>query len=210
MAECRRGEVPTGYEQVLYWHLREALNGWRTLLLNLIGVLIWIAVFVAEWMWVNLLRGGDGISAPLLPLPLLLSILAMVVLHEATHGWAMRLYGARPRYGVLTESGVPIAFYATAEGYAFQRTPYLLISLAPLVGLTVLITAILPLVKAQSALTFLAAMAACNVSGSLGDVWIAAIVARYPAQAYVIDERDGMRIFLPQAKSAPSERAAEA
>ncbi len=49
------------------------------------------------------------------------------------------------------------------------------------------------------ALPFSAVSAACaslNAAGASGDVWMALVVARYPARAYVIDERDGMRIFV--------------
>jgi len=32
----------------------------------------------------------------------------------------------------------------------------------------------------------------------VGDLWITTIVLRYPATAYVIDEKDGIRVFLPK------------
>jgi hypothetical protein len=44
----------------------------------------------------------------------------------------------------------------------------------------------------------LAFAAALNTAGAIGDVWIASITRRYPACAYVVDEKDGMRIFLPE------------
>ena len=34
-----------------------------------------------------------------------------------------------------------------------------------------------------------------NASGAIGDMWITAIVLRYPITAYVMDERDGVRVF---------------
>jgi hypothetical protein len=42
----------------------------------------------------------------------------------------------------------------------------------------------------------LALCAAINGSGAIGDLWITMIVVRYPPQAYVIDERDGIRMYL--------------
>lgn len=36
-----------------------------------------------------------------------------------------------------------------------------------------------------------------NASGAIGDMWMTIIVLRYPAAAYVMDERDGLRLFLP-------------
>ena len=41
------------------------------------------------------------------------------------------------------------------------------------------------------------AHASLNAAGASGDVWMAVVVARYPARACVTDERDGMRVFLP-------------
>jgi len=39
--------------------------------------------------------------------------------------------------------------------------------------------------------------ATINAGGAIGDLWIAKIVLRYPASAYIMDERDGVRVFLP-------------
>ena len=39
--------------------------------------------------------------------------------------------------------------------------------------------------------------AVVNFAGAVGDLWIAWIVFRYPEQVVVVDERDGMRVFLP-------------
>jgi hypothetical protein len=35
-----------------------------------------------------------------------------------------------------------------------------------------------------------------NASGAVGDMWITMIVLRYESTAYVMDERDGIRVFL--------------
>jgi hypothetical protein len=37
-----------------------------------------------------------------------------------------------------------------------------------------------------------------NASGAVGDLWITMIVLRYPTIAYIMDERDGIRVFLPK------------
>jgi hypothetical protein len=108
----------------------------------------------------------------------------------------MRLFGARPRYGVLWKYGM---FYATAPGYAFQRNEYLCIALAPLAALSVFAVLAMPLLSGSYALWLVVLGATANAAGAIGDLWIAAIVfTRYPPHAFVIDERDGMRIFLPE------------
>jgi hypothetical protein len=36
-----------------------------------------------------------------------------------------------------------------------------------------------------------------NASAANADVWITALLLNYPAAAYVVDERDGLRILVP-------------
>jgi hypothetical protein len=44
----------------------------------------------------------------------------------------------------------------------------------------------------------LAVSAAINAAGAVGDLWISRVVLRYPKESFVMDERDGVRIFLPE------------
>jgi hypothetical protein len=37
-----------------------------------------------------------------------------------------------------------------------------------------------------------------NATGAIGDLWITGIVLRYPDTAYIIDEKDGVRVLLHQ------------
>jgi hypothetical protein len=46
-----------------------------------------------------------------------------------------------------------------------------------------------------------AVWAVVNGSGTIGDLWITAITLRYPEYAYIIDERDGIRVLLPKSKT---------
>jgi hypothetical protein len=188
------GAVPPGCREVLYWKLTEAPR--RMLWVNLLGLPL-LAVFGAFFFWFAVRFGRlpeMKVSAGSELLVLLGGVFLTLVLHELAHGLCMRLFGARPEYGVLPHA---LAFYATAPGYAFTRNQYLALILAPLVSISLLAMAGM-LAASGSALTaLLAACASLNAAGASGDVWMAAIVARYPARAYVTDERDGMRIFLP-------------
>jgi hypothetical protein len=89
-------------------------------------------------------------------------------------------------------------FYAKASGYAFKRNQYALIVLAPLLSLSVLICLGIFLLASNSIVWVLALWAIVNASAANADVWITALVLRYPSSAYVIDERDGIRILLLQ------------
>jgi hypothetical protein len=35
-----------------------------------------------------------------------------------------------------------------------------------------------------------------NAAGAVGDVWMSLIALRYPRSTWIVDERDGMRVFV--------------
>jgi len=135
-----------------------------------------------------------SIKSALYLLALILGAFMILILHELVHGAAMQLFGAHPQYGVLWKQFV---IYATSPGYAFTRSQYLITTLAPLVILSLLaICAIWILAGSPWVLLFIF-IAAVNVGGCVGDLWISVIILRYPSYTYVVDERDGVRILLP-------------
>jgi hypothetical protein len=89
-------------------------------------------------------------------------------------------------------------FYATEPNYAFPRNEYLVVSLAPLVSLSILACFGILIQAGTSNVWLWAVWATINGSAAIGDLWITAITLRYPEYAYIIDERDGIRVFLPQ------------
>jgi len=192
------GQVPPGYDQVLAWKITEKV--WRIIVMNVVALPLSAALAIG---FILLAVGVGGPSATrfdggaLWLLWFLVSMLLVFPLHEWVHGLVMRAFGARPEYGFLWAG---MAFYATASGYAFRRNHYLLIALAPLVGLTVLACLGMLLFHNSPVIWLLAAFGTLNGSGAIGDLWISAIVVRYPAHAFVIDEKDGIRVFLPAAE----------
>ncbi len=190
------GELPPGYQEVLYWKISG--KPLRLLLMNLLSVPL-LAISGAFFIWLAMTLGRAptlvGISG-LAELLLLLASLALVlVLHELTHGVAMRLFKAHPKYGVLWSKAM---FYATSPGFAYPRRQYLAVALAPLVGLSLAALLAIRLLAGTPWVMLVALVAALNAAGAVGDLWITALVLRYPAHAYVIDEQDGVRIFLPE------------
>jgi len=105
----------------------------------------------------------------------------------------MRLCGAKPQYGVLWKQ---LMFYATCPGYGFRRNSYILMILAPLVGLSCLAIIGMLLLRGTNWVALLALCATINGSGAFGDVWLVSLVLRYPRGAYVVDERDGVRVLM--------------
>ena len=128
-------------------------------------------------------------------LAILAGVAVTVVLHELIHGITMRRYGAKPKYGVLWSG---LMFYATAAGFAFRRNDYLKVALAPLLVLSLIVLVVLAMPISANLATLLIICGSFNAAGAIGDLWITRIVLRYPAHAYVIDERDGVRIFMPE------------
>jgi hypothetical protein len=117
----------------------------------------------------------------------------VVVLHEATHGLVMRLWGKRPKFGFVHKG---LAAYAAAPGQRFTRNQWVAVALAPLVVLSVLGCAIMPLLP----VSFLGMTIFClavNAAGAGADVWMSLRVLRYPPSACVVDEPDGIRVLMP-------------
>jgi hypothetical protein len=188
-----RGSLPDGYHEVLYWTIQE--NPRRMILLQIVAV----PLFILSIIVFSSLAAGLG----KLPSPLtfglgeigivILAIVLTIVLHELAHGIVMQIFGAQPRYGALWKQAM---FYATAPGYAFRRNDYIQIALAPFVILNVLAMLGIWLLSGTFWVALLAIGGIMNATGAVGDLWITAIVLRYPVTAYIIDEKDGIRVFL--------------
>jgi hypothetical protein len=192
-------EVPPDWEPVYYLNVTEPRR--KLLLLNIAAL---IMVFVG-WFALGIFRAWyERISPPGLPLDFTVStageivfligaVILLLPLHEWLHGVSMQLLGVQPRYGwKLTR----LVFFATADGALFRRNAFLIMALAPLIGITLL--GMLALLTLPSALAQWAApLTAANIGASLGDMLMAAIALRYPSNIYVRDEEDAIRIFAP-------------
>ena len=187
------GTLPNGYQEVLYYRLNKPI---RTIVLQILSILLFV-VFGLIFLNVSIGLGKlpsrvqIGLTEMIL---IVVGTLLTLFLHELTHGVVMQMFGAKPRYGVLWKQAM---FYATTPGYAYRRNDYLLVILAPLFILSILV--ILGIWFTQGSTLWVALLAICgaiNASGAIGDLWIAIIVLRYASTAYVIDERDGVRVFL--------------
>ncbi len=123
----------------------------------------------------------------------LAGIVGTIILHELVHGLAMRLCGAKPRYGALWKQ---LMFYATCPGYGFRRNSYLLVALAPLIGISCLAVVGIFLLQGTNWSGLMALCATINGCGAIGDIWIVSRVLSYPKTVYIVDERDGFRVLI--------------
>jgi hypothetical protein len=189
------GKPPPEYKEVLYWKISEKSS--RVIIMNLLSIPLAIVFGVGFFVFVALFGRPQESTIEILNfgLILIIGIFAVVILHELAHGIAMQAYGARAKYGFIWKG---LMFYATSPRYAFQRNQYIVIILAPLVSLSILACLGILVFSGTSLVWLLAIWATINGSAAIGDLWILTIVFRYPSNAYVMDEHDGMRIFMPQ------------
>jgi len=189
------GSLPDDYKQVLYWTVKE--KPIRVIALQILAIplfvifgLIFFNVAISLGKLPSRLQFGLGEISMIV-----VGILLTLILHELTHGVVMQMFGAKPHYGILWKQAM---FYATTPGYAYRRNSYLQITLAPLFILSILVILGMWLLSGTFWVAFLGMCGAINASGAIGDMWIAMIVLRYATTAYVMDERDGVRVFLPR------------
>lgn len=191
---AKSGQLPALYEEVLYWKLGE--NRRQFILINLIAIPVGLVMGAISFGLLASLRNSSS-SAFVFSINLLWLVAAIVLtllLHELIHGLAMKRYGASPRYGVKITL---LALYATAPGYAFTRDQFVYVALAPLVIITLLTGTGIVLAGGTAVPFYLAICATLNAAGASGDLYMTYLVRRYPPHAYVIDEADGIRIFMP-------------
>ncbi|WP_436347945.1 DUF3267 domain-containing protein [Natronorubrum sp. FCH18a] len=115
-------------------------------------------------------------------------LVALVVLpHELLHGAFMARYGGSPTYGVgVSHFLLPYA-YAETAGTSYTRNQLLVALLAPFVGITVVGLAAMVVYPSSLLVVPLAA----NAAGSIGDLWMAAVLWQYPANVRVSPLADG-------------------
>lgn len=162
----------------------------RASLIGLLSAPGWIALY---WL-VGWALGGTAhltIHVTLLEVAIALLDLTIVmpVVHEAIHGVAALMFGARPTFGV----GSGFAYTTFQE--SVRPIPYLVIGLAPLVVISVVEMAVLvhwPFAPGQT-LVFLVG----NACGAVGDLWVAGKVHSLPRASLVCDLADGFAHYLP-------------
>jgi hypothetical protein len=189
------GTLPDNYQEVLHWTIKE--NPARLILLQILAIPLCVLSGLAfSRLAVSLGRLPSPLTFGLVEIVIAIAaILLTIVLHELAHGIAMQMFGARPRYGALWKQAM---FYATAPEYAFRRNDYIQIALAPFVLLSALAVLGMWFLSGTFWVAALAIGGIINASGAIGDLWITMIVLRYPVTAYIIDEKDGIRVFLPK------------
>ncbi len=198
-----QASAPGAFHEVLRWKLSDhpAAAVMSQVLAIPLGFLAAFALLVTaqalgKFEWTLIGKSTLSIAETGIRLAALVVASAVtIVLHELVHGLIMSICGAHPKYGALPQK---LLFYATAPGYEFRRNEFLLVSLSPLLILSVLTFLGVIVLQGSAWIALLAWCAALNAGGSAGDLWMSRTVLRYPMTAHVVDERDGIRVLLPQ------------
>jgi hypothetical protein len=191
------GVLPENYHEVLSWKVTG--KPMRVITLNILGVILFIIfamLFSSIAISVGKISSEGNFRLGLGEMGLAVAgIVVTFVLHELTHGLTMQMFGAKPKYGIIWKG---LMLYATSPGYAYRRNNYVVISLAPFVFISALVILGMWILQGTAWVALLAVCGVVNASGAVGDMWITMIVLRYAVTAYVMDERDGIRVFLPK------------
>ena len=133
----------------------------------------------------------SGTGGILLPLLVLLGVIfVMVVLHEAIHGVCFWLFtGGRVKFAFKGAYA-----YAAAPDWFLHKRPYMLVSMAPLVLITVL--GLMALWWAPPGwIAPLMLLIAMNASGAIGDIYVFFLLTKMPEDALVQDFGELMKLF---------------
>ncbi len=131
-------------------------------------------------------------SVLLKPVVLMVGVILYVLLHELTHGAAMKAFGAsHVRFGFTG-----LYAYAGSEQDWFDRTAYLVTALAPLTVWGVIFAVAAALVP-RSWFWVVYLWQVINVSGAAGDLYVSFLTARMPRTVLCRDTGVSMSFFLP-------------
>ena len=193
------GTLTHDYQEVLYWTITG--KPMRVIAMNILAAILFVIFgFIFSWLAFSLGKLPSAGEFRIISLGMIGLVFAGVLLtlglHELIHGVTMRMFGAKSKYAIIWQG----MLYATSPSYA-RRNNYVLVALAPFVSLSVFFVLAMWLLQGTLWVALLGICGIFNAAGAIRDMWITTIVLRYPAAAYVIDERDGMRVFLPKPRT---------
>lgn len=119
---------------------------------------------------------------------------ATLIIHEWMHMLVLRWYGARPEFRLFHNKAIATI---TIQGYGLRRNTLILAAITPLVVLTCLALFGIWLAQGTHWVALFALMAIVNLGAAFTDLWMVAILLRYPSNAWAVDDEDGMRILMP-------------
>lgn len=196
-------ELPGGFAVIKELNLSKNLK--LLLFLNLAGLGLFVLfgmllMGMLQWARSDFIVAGTNFSlnasnlgTAIVPLLVLLGVIfAMVFLHEGVHGlFFWTLTGARPKFGFKGSYA-----YAAAPNWYIPKANYLIVSLAPLVVITLLGFGTLLIVPTTWILPVLL-LVTMNASGAIGDLYAFFWIWKQPAEVLIQDYGDRMKVYGP-------------
>ena len=188
-------ELPPSYTEAVRIDLQG--NKRLAVAVNLAAGLVMAALLVLGNVlflpvWTALEFGPDTtlLQALARPIVLLLGMTAYLVLHELTHGAAMKFFGAKKvRFGFTG-----LYAFAGSERDYFDKTAYMIITLAPLAVWGVFFTAMLIFVP-RNWFWVVYFWQVSNISGSAGDMYVAWRTGRMTPDVLARDTGVAMTLY---------------
>jgi hypothetical protein len=193
--------LPEGYRSIGTLNLTKNVR--LLIYLNVIGAVLLVGfyyVFIRAALWMRPEAARQGLAGGSLNLSSMLVLVlavigiyaAVIVLHEGTHGIFMVWFThTRPVFAFRGYYA-----YAAAPGWYFPRNQYMLVSLAPLVLLSLLGLVVLAFVPAGWFLAVISFIA-FNGSGAVGDLAVFFWLLRQPSTCLAYDVGDAITLYLP-------------
>jgi len=190
--------LPQGYQPIMEFNLRKNLRA--MIILNLVGFTLFLAAAYLMPFYIRLVRPQDsaGISGSISGFVemgkflflLLLDVFLLIILHEGVHGVCFWLITKnRPKFFIG-----PGYAAAASPNSLISKKPYLVTALSPLVVLTVVGLILIPFVS-SGWLFYLGLFVVMNISGAVGDLWVAGSILPLPTTLLIQDFGDRVVVY---------------
>lgn len=191
-------ELPSGYSEILTVDLQK--NKKQATIINIAALVIGLAMGIGMHFYIpitTLFNMSDGFVPYLIRFAaLLVGMVAYIILHEAVHGIAMKMFGARKvKYGFTG-----IYAYAGSDDY-FGKTPYIVIALAPIVVWGIVL-AVLNFIVPVEFFWVVYFIQISNISGAAGDLYVTFKFLRLPKDILVCDTGVSMTVYSSGSKES--------
>ncbi len=192
----RSGTLPADYSEELHWNISG--KTFRFAAVQLSGLVLfalfgWAFFILSVEIGKLPMTGSFSITAADIGAAIV-AVAATLALHELAHGLAMRIVGAKPKFRAIWKR---LLLTTTTPGFLYHRDDYIFVLLAPVFVISAAVIGAMGMVQGTLWVLLLALCGAIDASGAIGDMYLVMVVLRYPSSARIIDEIDGLRVFLP-------------
>lgn len=183
--------LPEGYKEIFAVNLQKDKK--VNILVNVLCLLIFLAFAVPMHFHISVMTFfdmSDGFSAYIIRALIMFALmLVYIVLHELTHGVAMKLFGTKK-----VKYGFKGAFAYTGSEDYYGKKSYIIIALAPIVVWGIIIAVINAIMPVKWFWTVYV-IQLLNLSGAAGDLYVTVKFLKFPKDILVKDSGVGMTVY---------------